>query len=229
MVVDKKTRKVICTAFANGKRHDFRLFRESKTHIHPGAAKTDTGYVGIKKIHAPSVLPKKKTKKKPLTAAEKAFNREISKKRVSNEHAIGFIKRFKILAGRDRNHRKLFRLRCSLIAGICHFEMSLSFRKRSIVGGLWLPIGVLLRFRLLPFPLLFLGRSIGLSITSASIISISSSSSNAFFSGPCESPALYSARPLPIPLYHALRFRLRRNEILTPPPIFQRKQQLFYS
>ena len=124
MVVDKKTRKVICTAFANGKRHDFRLFKESKTHILPGIiAKTDTGYIGIKKMHANSVLPKKKTKKNPLTAEEKASNREISSDRVCNEHTIGFIKRFKILSERYPNRRKRFGLRFNLIAGICNFEM----------------------------------------------------------------------------------------------------------
>ena len=124
MLVDKKTRKVICTAFANGKRHDFRLFKESKTNIHPEIlAKTDTGYVGIKKIHANSVLPKKKTKKNPLTAQDKASNRKISSERVGNEHAIGFIKRFKILSERYRNRRKRFGLRFNLIAGICNFEL----------------------------------------------------------------------------------------------------------
>ena len=124
MVVDKKTRKVICTAFANGKRHDFRLFKESKTHIHPETlAKTDTGYVGIKKIHANSLLPKKKTKKNPLTAEDKAVNRKISSERVGNEHAIGFIKRFRILSERYRNRRKRFGLRFNLIAGICNFEL----------------------------------------------------------------------------------------------------------
>ncbi len=35
VVVDKKSKKIICTAFSNGKRHDFRLFKESKTFIHP--------------------------------------------------------------------------------------------------------------------------------------------------------------------------------------------------
>ena len=126
MVVDKKTRKVICTAFGVGKRHDFRLFKESKTHIHPETlAETDTGYVGIKKIHANSLLPKKKTKKKPLTAEDKASNRKISSERVSNEHAIGFIKRFKILSERYRNRRKRFGLRFNLIAGICNYDMLL--------------------------------------------------------------------------------------------------------
>ena len=125
VVVDKKTHQVICTAFTNGKRHDFRLFKESKTQIHPGIiAKTDTGYTGITKIHANSSLPKKKTKKNPLTSEDKALNREISSERVCNEHAIGFIKRFKIVADRNRNRRKRFGLRFNLIAGICNFELS---------------------------------------------------------------------------------------------------------
>jgi len=69
-------------------------------------------------------LPKKKTKKKPLTAEDKAMNREISSQRVGNEHAIGFIKRFKILSERYRNRRKRFVLRFNLIAGICNFDLT---------------------------------------------------------------------------------------------------------
>jgi len=124
VVVDKKKRTVICTAFANGKRHDFRLFKESRTHIlEKIQADTDTGYQGIKKLHKNSVLPKKRTKKNPLTTEEKKSNREISSERVPNEHAIGFIKRFKILSERYRNRRKRFGLRFNLIAGICNFEL----------------------------------------------------------------------------------------------------------
>jgi hypothetical protein len=124
VVVDKKTRKIICTAFANGKRHDFRLFKESKTRISEEIqADTDTGYQGIKKLHSNSVLPKKRTKKNPLTSEEKAANRAISSERVTNEHAIGFVKRFKILSERYRNRRKRFGLRFNLIAGICNFEL----------------------------------------------------------------------------------------------------------
>jgi hypothetical protein len=97
VVVDKKTRNVICTAFTNGKRHDFRLFKESKTYIHQNIqAETDTGFQGITKIHRNSVLPKKGSKKKPLSKEDKKRNKEISSARVSNEHAIGFIKRFRI-------------------------------------------------------------------------------------------------------------------------------------
>ncbi len=72
VVVDKKDKTVICTSFSNGKRHDFRLFKESGVHIHPAIKSlTDTGYQGIHKLHQNSELPKKKTKKNPLTKEDK--------------------------------------------------------------------------------------------------------------------------------------------------------------
>jgi hypothetical protein len=123
IVVDKKSRKIICVAVSTGKCHDFRLYKESKTHINKDIqVETDTGYQGIAKIHTNSVLPKKRTKKVPLTKEEKRKNKEISSQRVTNEHAIGFIKRFKILTERYRNRRKRFGLRLNLIAGICNLD-----------------------------------------------------------------------------------------------------------
>ena len=125
VVVHKKTRKIICTAFAKGKKHDFRLFKESKTRILERIqAITDSGFQGIKNLHSNSVLPKKKTKKNPLTREEKRYNRKVSSERVSNEHAIGFLKRFRILFERYRNRRKRFGLRFNLIAGLCNFDMT---------------------------------------------------------------------------------------------------------
>lgn len=98
MVVDKKNKKIICTAFTKGKCHDFRLFKESKTYINTKIrAVTDTGYQGLKKIHANSELPKKKTKKNPLTQEDKKNNQKLSSERVLNENVIGSIKRFKII------------------------------------------------------------------------------------------------------------------------------------
>jgi hypothetical protein len=53
VVIDKKTKQVLCTAFAHRKRHDFRLFKESKTKINPNIKViTDTGYQGIQKLHS---------------------------------------------------------------------------------------------------------------------------------------------------------------------------------
>ena len=58
--MDKESQEVICTSFANGKRHDFRLFKESKVRIHTKIkALVDSGYQGIQKLHTNSELPKK--------------------------------------------------------------------------------------------------------------------------------------------------------------------------
>jgi hypothetical protein len=122
--VDKKKKEIICTNFSNGKRHDFRLFKESGIHIHPEIkSHTDTGYQGMHKLHRNSELPKKKTKKNPLTKEDKKKNRELSSERVLNENVIGMVKRFKIIADRYRNRRKRFGLRFNLISGIYNFEL----------------------------------------------------------------------------------------------------------
>ena len=114
----------ILELFANGKRHDFRVFKESKVRAKPDVKIiTDAAFVGIKKLHANSELPLKRSKKRTLTREDKAYNREISSIRVTNENAIGFLKRFKIIADRYRNRRKRFGLRFNLLAGICNFDM----------------------------------------------------------------------------------------------------------
>jgi len=72
VVVNKIDKTVICTAFSNGKRHDFRLFKESKTHINEKIeVDVDTGFQGIHKIHKNSKIPKKKTKNVHLRKKKK--------------------------------------------------------------------------------------------------------------------------------------------------------------
>jgi hypothetical protein len=106
--VDKKKKKIICTNFSNGRRHDFRLFKESGVHIHPSIKSlTDTGYQGVQKIHHNAKLPKKKTKRNPLTKEDKQKNRLLSSKRVFNENAIAILKRFKIIADKYKNRRNV--------------------------------------------------------------------------------------------------------------------------
>lgn len=121
--MDKKSQKVICTSFSNGKKHDFKLFKESKVLIRADVKViADSGYQDLQKIHGNTFLPKKKGRNKPLTKEDKQNNTNIASQRVFNEHAIGFIKRFKIIVDRYRNRRKRFGLRFNLIAGICNYE-----------------------------------------------------------------------------------------------------------
>ena len=124
-MVDKRSQKIICTAFSNGKRHDFRLWKESGVRIHPDKQViTDTGYQGLQKLHAKTMLPKKKTKKCPLTKEQKKHNTTLARERVLNENVIGSIKRFKIIADRYRNRRKRFQLRFNLISAIYNLELN---------------------------------------------------------------------------------------------------------
>ena len=86
-------------------------------------ALTDTGFVGIDKLHATSILPKKRSKKNPLTKLDKKENQHISSERVLAENVIGMLKRYKILAEKYRNRRKRFGLRFNLLAGLYNFEL----------------------------------------------------------------------------------------------------------
>lgn len=118
---------MICTSFSNGKKHDFKLFKESKVRWNnQRIGITDSGYTGIKKIQRNSRLPNKSSKRNPLSKEEKKQNREISSERVLNENVIGSLKRFKILTDRYRNRRKRFGLRFNLIAGIYNYEINKS-------------------------------------------------------------------------------------------------------
>lgn len=122
--MDKKTLKIICTSYSMGKKHDFNLFKDSKVHVHESIEiVTDTGYLGLQKIHQKTVMPKKKSKNCPLTKEDKRNNRKIAKDRVINENVIGMVKRFKIVANKYRNRRKRFGLRFNLISGIYNFEL----------------------------------------------------------------------------------------------------------
>ncbi len=94
-------------------------------HIHEKTlVLADSGYQGLEKLHNNSLIPIKRTKNRPLTKAEKAYNRTISSARALNENVIGMIKRFKIISDRYRNRRKRFGLRFNLIAGIYNYELT---------------------------------------------------------------------------------------------------------
>lgn len=126
IIVNKATKEIICTSHEKGRRHDFKLFKRSETRIHPDIkALVDTGYLGLQKIHANTEMPKKRSKKNPLTKQDKASNREISRERVSVENVIADLKKFKIISDKYRNRRKRFTLRFNLIAAIHNLEIKL--------------------------------------------------------------------------------------------------------
>ena len=114
----------MATAFCEGKKADFALFKQSRTGL---ALLTrclaDSGYQGLDKQHTNSQTPKKKSKHHPLTKEQKAANREISRVRIACEHILARLKVFRILAERYRNRRRRFGLRFNLIAAIYNMEL----------------------------------------------------------------------------------------------------------
>jgi len=126
VLANKKSAEIICTAFSNGKTHDFSLFKKSKIGMNEKIELLgDKGYQGIKKIHANSRTPSKKTKNKNLSQAEKFFNRQLAKDRIIIENIHRSLNIFRILSSRYRNRRRRFGLRFNLIAGIYNYELYL--------------------------------------------------------------------------------------------------------
>jgi transposase len=123
-VIQGGSKRILKTNFCNGKRHDFRLYKESKVLLRRDITiQADTGYQGIQKFHQHAVIPRKNTKKNPLSKADKQFNHEVSKERIVVENVLASLKRFRILSDRYRNRRKRFGLRFNIIASIYNFEL----------------------------------------------------------------------------------------------------------
>ena len=123
-MVERATRRIICVHTAEGKRHDFTLFKDSRVRMkRETKAVVDSGYQGAQHGHANTLLPYKKSKKKPLTNAQKRANTALAKERITNEHVIGSLKRFRIAAERYRNRRRRYHLRITLLAAIHNMEL----------------------------------------------------------------------------------------------------------
>ena len=126
VLANTKSTEIICTAFSNGKTHDFSLFKKSKLEMNEKLELLgDKGYQGIKKIHTNSRTPLKKIKNKKLSQAEKVLNRQLAKDRIIIENIHRSLNIFRILSSRYRNRRRRLGLRFNLIAGIYNYELSL--------------------------------------------------------------------------------------------------------
>ena len=115
---------IVSTDFCKGRVHDFKLFKNSKTlFVRNQKILADSGYLGIKKIHENSEIPKKNTKLHPLSKADKRSNKLLSSRRIIVENVIGAVKKFRILSHKYRNRRKRFSLRFNLISAVYNFEL----------------------------------------------------------------------------------------------------------
>jgi hypothetical protein len=127
IVSDEKRRILLLSPTKSGRRHDKRIADKFGIVSHlpqEVAVWTDTGFQGIQHVHPNTVMPKKSTRGKPLTFAEKANNKVISGIRIVSEHAIGGMKRLKAAADIYRNRLPNLDDTFSLLAaGIWNFHL----------------------------------------------------------------------------------------------------------
>lgn len=112
IISDKKKRIGYVGPTMNGKMHDYRMFKEEfppPSAVFPRgiAFWMDLGFTGFEKNYPDTlvIMPKKKPKGKELNADEKAWNRIVSGFRVVVEHAIGGVKRLRVVSDKFRNRK----------------------------------------------------------------------------------------------------------------------------
>jgi hypothetical protein len=106
VMTDEKKRILYLSPTKSGRRHDKRLTDKEMLieHIPDDVCSwVDSGFQGIQKQQKNFCIPKKGTKKHPLAPAEKEENKLISSIRVSVEHAIGGVKRYRVVSETLRN------------------------------------------------------------------------------------------------------------------------------
>ena len=119
LIIDEKSKEIVSIAFDAGSIHDFLLFKNTTKNLNKLISFLgDSGYQGITNIFKNSMIPKKKSKYKPLTDQDKDLNKLISSIRITIEHTNCQLKIFRILSERYRNRIKSFYKRATLI---CYF------------------------------------------------------------------------------------------------------------
>lgn len=122
-MANKKTEEILCTDYYNGSAHDGTIYKETMNISEKILVLADSGYRGIQKKHANVQFPYRHAEDAKEMNAEdrRAYNKEVSGKRMKIEHIIGRTKIFAIAREKYRNRRKRFSLRYNLICGITNY------------------------------------------------------------------------------------------------------------
>lgn len=129
LIIADRTRRIgVLTVTKSGRRHDKRILDKNhlvRTIPPTVTAWVDTGFQGIQKEHDNTMMPKKRTKRRPLTDEERQENKLISSIRVLAEHAINGMKRYKAASDIYRNKTpRLDDLMTLLCAGLWNYHLA---------------------------------------------------------------------------------------------------------
>ena len=109
IIINAQCKVVLLTPSCEGKKHDKRIADSAGYTVPVGSQLyQDTGFQGFNLSGVTIIQPKKRPKGGQLTDQEKETNRNISSIRIRVEHAIGGVKRFRIVKDKLRNWKKGF-------------------------------------------------------------------------------------------------------------------------
>ena len=106
-----------------GRIHDFELLKQARLRIASTIEKYgDAGYQGLAKLFANGFTPIKKPKGRELTADENAYNRELSRLRVSIEHVNRRCKIFRIVKDTYRGKHRQYQKTWTVVAAFVNIR-----------------------------------------------------------------------------------------------------------
>jgi hypothetical protein len=118
VIVTERGKFVSTSEPAPGRNADITVRRRGPKLPKGSRAHADSGYQGLQDDHPDTDIPYKKSKHRPLTKDERAYNRALSRFRVRVEHAIARLKSFRVLSERYRYPRAAYAAKFAIIAGI---------------------------------------------------------------------------------------------------------------
>lgn len=131
VMADEKKNILYLSPTKAGRRHDKRLTDKESLIAHiPKSVGiwADSGFQGIQKQHPNVCIPKKGTKRYPLTDAEKKENTLISSIRMRVEHAIAGIKRYRSVSDKFRNRLgRLDDLFMEIASGLWNYHLTYTY------------------------------------------------------------------------------------------------------
>ena len=126
LLANASAKIILLTPTCEGKKHDKKIADETQLTLPKGSyLYQDTGFQGYSLVDVTILQPLKKPRGRELTSVEKENNREISRIRIRVEHAIGGVKRYRIVKDQLRTRKDDFRDRVmETCCGLHNFRLN---------------------------------------------------------------------------------------------------------
>jgi hypothetical protein len=126
VLVNRQAKITLLTPTREGKKHDKKIADETGLVLPDGSSLAqDTGFQGYALANVTMIQPMKKPRGKELTPEQKGSNRRISSLRIRVEHAIGGVKRYRIVKDQLRVRKDDFRDRVmETCCGLHNFRLN---------------------------------------------------------------------------------------------------------